>query len=118
LAQRLVRTLCPACRAAAPPSAGESKIVAGMGLPKAISLWTAPGCVQCNDSGYRGRSGIYELLVVDDAMRRMIHDGASEPALRDAALHAGMRSLRVDGGRWIEQGTTALAELMRVTRDQ
>jgi len=118
LAQRLVRTLCPVCRTAAPPSPGEAKLVAGLGLPASTPVWTAPGCAQCNDSGYRGRSGVYELLVVDDAMRRMIHDGASEPALRDAALRSGMRTLRVDGARWIAEGATSLAELVRVTRDQ
>ena len=118
LAQRLVRTLCPVCRTAAPPSPGEAKLVAGLGLPASQPVWTAPGCAQCNDSGYRGRSGVYELLVVDDAMRRMIHDGASEPALRDAALRSGMRTLRVDGARWIAEGATSLAELVRVTRDQ
>jgi len=118
LAQRLVRTLCPACRVAAPPSSGEATMVAGLGLPAGTPLWSAPGCAQCNDTGHRGRTGVYELLVIDEAMRRMIHDGASEPALRDAALRAGMRSLRADGGRWISQGTTSLAELMRVTRDE
>jgi len=118
LAQRLVRTLCPVCRTAAPPSPGEAKLVAGLGLPASQPVWTAPGCAQCNDSGYRGRSGLYELLVVDDAMRRMIHDGASEPALRDAALRSGMRTLRVDGARWVAEGATSLAELVRVTRDQ
>ena len=118
LAQRLVRTLCPACRVAAPPSAGEARLVAGLGLPAPQPVWTAPGCAQCNDTGYRGRSGVYELLVVDDAMRRMIHDGASEPALRDAALRSGMRTLRVDGARWVAEGATSLAELVRVTRDQ
>ncbi len=118
LAQRLVRTLCPACRVAAPPSAGEATMVEGLGLRAGTPLWSAPGCAQCNDTGHRGRTGVYELLVIDEAMRRMIHDGASEPALRDAALRAGMRSLRADGGRWIAQGTTSLAELMRVTRDQ
>jgi len=117
LAQRLVRTLCPACRAAAAPTAGEAKIVADLGLPSAQAVWTAPGCASCNGSGYRGRTGVYELLVVDDAMRRLIHDGANEPAIRDAATRAGMQTLRRDGARWIAQGTTSLAELVRVTRD-
>ena len=118
LAQRLVRTLCPVCRVAAAPSPGEATMMAGMGLTAAHRVFTAPGCTQCNDSGYRGRTGVYELLIVDDAIRRMIHDGAGEPAIRDAALRAGMRTLRADGGRWIAQGSTSLAELMRVTRDQ
>ncbi len=117
LAQRLVRTLCPACRTAQPPSAGERKLLADLGLPPTQPVWTAPGCPECNRSGFRGRTGVYELIVVDDAIRRHIHDGADELALRATAVRAGMRSLRVDGARWIADGTTSLAELVRVTRD-
>jgi general secretion pathway protein E len=118
LAQRLVRTLCPACRIAAAPSAGEAKLNAALGLPSAHQVWSATGCGQCNDTGYRGRTGVYELMTVDDSMRRLIHDGAGELALREAALRAGMRTLRTDGARWVADGTTSLAELVRVTRDQ
>jgi general secretion pathway protein E len=117
LAQRLVRTLCPACRVAAPPSAGEAKLLTGLGLAATHPVWTAPGCANCNNTGYRGRTGVYELLTVDETMRRSIHDVTGEPALRDAALRAGMRSLRADGTRWVAQGATSLAELVRVTRD-
>jgi general secretion pathway protein E len=118
LAQRLVRTLCPACRIAAAPSVGEAKLNAALGLPSAHQVWSATGCDQCNDTGYRGRTGVYELMTVDDSMRRLIHDGAGELALREAALRAGMRTLRTDGARWVADGTTSLAELVRVTRDQ
>jgi len=117
LAQRLVRTLCPACRAAQPPSGGEQKLLAGLGLPAGTPVWTAPGCDECNHTGFRGRTGVYELLVTDDAIRRHIHDGVDELALRTTAARAGMRTLRADGARWIADGTTSLAELLRVTRD-
>jgi len=70
-----------------------------------------------NPALYRGRTGIHELLVVDHRMRAMIHENASEQALRQAALDAGMRTLRQDGARWIAQGVTTRAEIMRVTRD-
>jgi general secretion pathway protein E len=116
LAQRLVRTLCPECRVAAAPSDGEQKLLAEIGLPPTQRLWTAPGCDACNHTGYRGRTGVYELLTVDDAIRRHIHEGAAELALRDAAVRGGMRSLRRDGARWLADGTTSLAELLRVTR--
>jgi general secretion pathway protein E len=117
LAQRLVRRLCPACRVAHPPSSGESKLLEALGLPPAQPVWTAPGCEACKQSGHRGRTGVYELLSVDDAIRRNIHDRAGELALREAAARAGMRSLRADGARWIADGSTSLAELLRVTRD-
>jgi general secretion pathway protein E len=75
------------------------------------------GCGQCRDTGYRGRSGIYELIVVDDTLRRLIHDRAPEHALRAAAMQSGTASLRRDGGRWLADGTTSLAELVRVSRE-
>jgi general secretion pathway protein E len=117
LAQRLVRTLCPACRVAAPPSTGEQKLLAQSGLPALEALHHPQGCSECNDTGYRGRTGIYELLIVDERIRHLIHDGSGELALRDAARAAGMRTLRRDGARWLADGTTSLEELTRVTRD-
>ena len=60
---------------------------------------------------------MYELLPVDDAIRRNIHDGADELTLRETVLRGGMRSLRADGARWIADGSVSLAELLRVTRD-
>ncbi len=117
LAQRLVRTLCPACRTAHAPSAGEARLLADLGLAADAPAWRAAGCAPCNRTGFSGRTGIYELLRIDEALRRLIHDGAGELALRDAALRAGMRRLRNDGARWIADGRTSLAELTRVTRD-
>ncbi len=117
LAQRLVRTLCPECRVAHAPSAGEAKINASLGLPPTQPVWTAPGCEACNNTGHRGRTGVYELLPVDESLRRNIHDGAGELALREAATRGGMHSLRADGARWIAEGSVSLAELLRVTRD-
>jgi len=115
LAQRLVRCLCPACRAPASATGGEAKVLASLGLPPATRLWHAVGCDACGRSGYRGRTGIYELLLVDDDARRAIHDRSGEPALRDLAARAGLRTLAVDGARWLADGTTALPELLRAT---
>jgi general secretion pathway protein E len=117
LAQRLVRTLCPACRVASAPSPGEGELLRDLGLRADATLFAPQGCEHCNQSGYRGRTGIYELLVVDEPMRRLVHDRAPEHALRKAAIDSGMSSLRRDGARWVEQGTTSLAELVRVTRE-
>jgi general secretion pathway protein E len=103
LAQRLVRRLCPECR----------KVFVSDGA----TLYSAQGCAACNRSGYQGRTGIYEMLLVDDALRRLVHDRASEQALRDYALAHGMRTLRDDGLRWVRQGVTSLEEIVRVTRD-
>ncbi|ENO90551.1 general secretory pathway protein E, partial [Thauera phenylacetica B4P] len=100
LAQRLVRKLCPDCRQ---PAAS-------------VQGWEAGQCGHCGHSGYRGRAGIYELLVVDEAMRRLIHDGADEDRLRAHARAAGMRSLHEDGLRHVASGLTSAAELQRVIR--
>jgi general secretion pathway protein E len=117
LAQRLVRTLCPACRTRASATPGEAQLLSELGLSRDLPLCAATGCSECRDSGYRGRSGIYELIVVDDALRRLIHDRAPEHSLRAAAMQAGTTSLRRDGARWLVDGTTSLAELVRVSRE-
>ena len=114
-AQRLVRRLCLECRK---PFAADAAQLRALGLaPTDGTLYSAQGCDACGDSGYRGRTGIYELLTVDDDMRRLIHDRASEQTLREHALSRGMRSLRDDGMRWAGQGLISLEEVVRVTRD-
>jgi general secretion pathway protein E len=115
LAQRLVRCLCVECRQATAPSAGESEILAGLGMPSAQRLYRPVGCVSCRQTGYRGRTGIYELVLVDETLRRLMHDRAGEPALREACGRANVRTLRGDGSRWLADGMTSLAELLRVT---
>jgi general secretion pathway protein E len=117
LAQRLVRTLCPACRAPVSPTAGEAALLAELRLPPSQALWAPVGCGECRGTGYRGRTGIYELIVLDEALRELVHDRASEQALRDVAVRAGMTTLRNDGARWLSDGTTSLSELVRVTRE-
>ena len=118
LAQRLVRTLCEQCRTSSEPSAGERKLLDDLDLRTTQHVWQATGCANCNETGFAGRTGIYELLQIDDVLRRLIHDGAGELALRDAALRAGMRRLRHDGARLVADGSTSLAELTRVTREE
>ena len=117
LAQRLVRTLCPQCRRAREPDGAERELLSRMGLPALRALYAPAGCDACNASGYRGRTGIYELIVADDRLRTLIHDRAPENALREASSASGTTRLRQDGARWLADGTTSLAELVRVTRD-
>jgi general secretion pathway protein E len=116
LAQRLVRRLCPACKR---PAALDASERAEFGkYPAPAQIYHAVGCPACNQSGYQGRMGIYELLEVDDQLRRMIHERAADQALRDYALGSGaLRPLRDDGLRWVASGDTPLEELLRVTRE-
>jgi general secretion pathway protein E len=115
LAQRLVRCLCPVCREGAAPTPAETAVLERLGSSRIERLNRPVGCPACGQSGYRGRTGIYELVVVDPALSRLIHDQSGEPALRAACARAGVRSLAVDGLRWLADGTTSLAELLRVT---
>jgi general secretion pathway protein E len=117
LAQRLVRQLCPACRVAHSPQGREVDLLREIGIGAGTPIFEANGCAACAQSGYAGRAGIYELLVVDEHVRRAIHDGNAEPRLRAAFAASGADTLRADGARWLRDGTTSLAELLRVTRD-
>jgi len=116
LAQRLVRRICGACRQAYTPDAAELAQFEGS-VPPAL-LYRVVGCAACNHSGYQGRMGIYELLEVDEPLRHMIHERASDQRLRDHCLSSGaLRPLRSDGLRWVANGDTTLEEVLRVTRD-
>ncbi|HCP02864.1 MAG TPA: type II secretion system protein GspE, partial [Pseudomonas sp.] len=115
LAQRLVRTLCPDCREPHQASSSECRLM-GVDEQQPPTLYRATGCPACNGSGYRGRTGIYELIEVDDTLRGMIHDGASEQAMvRHARL--SQPGIRQDGMRRILAGDTTLEEVLRVTRE-
>ncbi|MDP1995561.1 MAG: hypothetical protein Q8J90_00025, partial [Gallionella sp.] len=74
------------------------------------------GCDKCGHTGYQGRVGIYELLLTTDQIRAQIHNRASEADIRATALKNGMHSMREDGERWLADGTTTQAELLRVTK--
>jgi general secretion pathway protein E len=114
-AQRLVRKLCTGCRVAL--AAEPVRLRAAALTPPAEVVYAANGCPQCAESGYRGRTGIYELLKLDDDLRRLIHDRASEQTLRDHLARRGMHTLRDDGMRWVRDGVTSLQEVVRVTRE-
>ena len=100
LAQRLVRKLCVHCR-----------------RQDEHARWHPVGCAHCLNSGYKGRTGVYELMVADEAVRTLIHNRAAESQLFVAAEAAGLRSMREDGQRLIEDGITSPEEVMSVTRD-
>lgn len=115
LAQRLVRLLCSACKQMAVPTESER---AFLELPPDTdaTLYHAVGCQDCNNSGYIGRTGIYELISVDEVMRSMIHDGSSEQVLEKHARRF-TPSIRADGRRRVLAGQTTIEEVLRVTRE-
>lgn len=115
LAQRLVRCLCTDCRLAYKPDDAELALLKSSNQPQ--HLYRAVGCTACGGTGYKGRMGIYELLVIDDEIRRLVHDRNSEQLIRSYASSLGMLDLRQDGVRWVESGVTSLEELLSVTKE-
>ena len=115
LAQRLVRLLCPHCKRPHVPDTAECDLL-GLSPHDPPVLYEPTGCEQCNFLGYKGRTGIYELIEVDNQMRTLIHDGAGEHELE---MHARQNwpSIRQDGMRRILAGETSLEEVLRVTRE-
>ena len=100
LAQRLVRKLCPHCKTHGPDG-----------------RWHAVGCPECSHTGYKGRTGVYELMVVDETVQSLIHNRAGEGEIVAAARARGMCSMREDGERLVAEGITSMEEVVRVTRD-
>ena len=115
LAQRLVRTLCPHCREAHLPDTEELRLLA---LPETNNkpIYRAVGCAECNFKGYKGRTGIHELLYVDDTIRELIHNGKGEQAI-EKVIRKSTRSIRRDGFNKVMEGITTLEEVLRVTRE-
>ncbi|MFI4968148.1 MAG: type II secretion system ATPase GspE [Gammaproteobacteria bacterium] len=115
LAQRLVRILCPDCKQ--PYTAGERECKV-FNLPRnnPPTLYKPVGCDNCKRSGYRGRTGIYEMVMVDDDLRSMIHDGSGEQGLEKHA-RTMTPSIRDDGKRLVLAGITSVEEVLRVTRE-
>ncbi len=114
MAQRLVRRVCPACSAPYDPTPEE---LSDLGLPADTQgdFRKGSGCSKCLSTGYYGRVGLFELLVVDDTIRKMINDRADAFTIRDAAIAAGMVTLRGDGVEKARVGVTTLAEIFRAT---
>jgi len=113
MAQRLVRLLCTDCRESAEATSAECELL-GIEKEDAIDLYHAKGCTQCNLTGYRGRTGIYELIEVDEALRTAIHEGVGEQAMLEIARRS-YPGIQADGRRRILAGETTLEEVLRVT---
>ncbi len=117
LAQRLVRTLCHECKEPHQADAREAEIL-GLSAAQITSttIYRAKGCAECNGTGYRGRSGIHELLVVNEQIREMIHNGDGEQAI-EKLVRQSTPSIRQDGCSKVLAGVTSLEEVIRVTRE-
>ncbi len=118
MAQRLVRTICPHCKEEYTPKQTELDYLDLKPEDvEGVQFYQGRGCVHCRDTGYRGRSGIFELLQVTPEVRRLIFDNASQDEIRDMAFEQGMETLRVHGISKAKRGMTTLAEVLRVTTE-
>ena len=120
VAQRLVRVLCAECRAVGRP---EDETLRELGLQRGDERvlqgdwFLSSGCEGCRGTGYRGRTGIYELMGMDDSIRRLIMERANASTLRSASVQRGMRPLLQDGAQKVLAGRTTAEEVLRVTQD-
>ena len=115
MAQRLVRNLCPSCKKPHEVTEKEREWM-GLGIDEHYNIFSPDGCVDCNNLGYIGRSGLYEFVPVDHQIQNMIHEGESEQAMEQYARTISA-SLTQDGRRMILDGRTSLEEVLRVSRD-
>ncbi|MCF7956819.1 MAG: type II secretion system ATPase GspE [Phycisphaerae bacterium] len=115
LAQRLVRRLCPHCKEIIP---SDSKQIQKLGLSHAgfEKVYHSKGCDKCFQTGYMGRTGIYELMTINDDIRQGIYQRGTAGAIKKSAIEAGMTTLRMDGLRKVEEGVTSLEEVLRIAQ--
>jgi type IV pilus assembly protein PilB len=112
LAQRLVRRVCRDCGVPYHPNSAELQ---WLGTAETGKMLQGKGCPTCRQTGYRGRLGTFELLLIDDQIRQLIQQHASATQIKEAAKSAGLQTLRDDGIRKILAGITTISEVERVT---
>jgi len=116
LAQRLVRRICPECRQQYHPAEHELREL-GIGTSgSSEKFFAGAGCSKCFNTGYKGRTGIYELMVVDEEIREMINLRQTAGVIKQKAIEKGLQTLRMDGARKVIAGATTIAEVLRVTQ--
>jgi type II secretory ATPase GspE/PulE/Tfp pilus assembly ATPase PilB-like protein len=116
ISQQLIRKLCPHCKQEAAPKLAELPAEAATvlrGLEKG-AFFEAKGCQQCHDTGYHQRTGIREILVMNDSVRRAVYQGAEVAAIRQAAVESGMKTFLADGLEKAALGITSIEEILRV----
>ena len=115
IAQRLVRLICKNCKEEIRVKTEKFK-VEGLDLPKEIIAYHGKGCKACNNTGYTGRSGIYEIMVVDEELKKLIVQKTSSDVIKRKAIELGMHTLLQDGWNKVLAGVTTIEEIMRVVQ--
>ncbi len=113
IAQRLVRKLCPACKASRLAEKNELRLL-GAGPEDQITVYEPVGCPACAGIGYKGRTAIYEIMPISNRIRNRIHDRVTADELKEEAVNEGMSTLRMAASREVKKGTTSIAEMIKV----
>ncbi len=114
IAQRLVRRLCPACKKAVSASE-EDKELLGTGKDEPLIVYEACGCTKCDNTGYKGRIGVYEIMEVTPELKKIISRRSNADQIKDQALKDGMKTLRMEAGFYVKQGITSMQEMKKVS---
>lgn len=117
IAQRLVRKLCPHCRQKRLATDKEKRILRRSEAEQ-TEVYEPVGCKLCNNTGYFGRTGVFEIMEVSDDMRRLIAENASTEEMIAAAKQGGMRTLRENGIRYVLDGTTSISEMLKASYEE
>jgi type II secretory ATPase GspE/PulE/Tfp pilus assembly ATPase PilB-like protein len=116
MAQRLLRLLCPQCKQPyEPPLRAMQNLFPKQNIKESVKLYRPKGCNHCQGTGYWGRKGIYELLILQEAIRSQIHENASGEMIKQTAIGNGLRTLRDSGLDLVYQGLTTVEEVFRHT---
>jgi general secretion pathway protein E len=118
LAQRLVRVLCVECREAYVATDEELREIGVKPPQREVQLYRAQGCAACNHTGYRGRMGIFELMLIDDDIRALVSQNVDSKTIKHKATQKGMHTLRSDGAVKVLRGQTSVAEVLRATEEE
>ena len=117
IAQRLVRRLCPNCKKPRPATAEEKELM-GCDPAKEVEIYEPGGCVQCDQMGYKGRIGVYEILQMSPNLKRIISRGGDADEIKDQAMKEGMNTLRMSAAAYVMEGITSIHEMMKVSFDE
>jgi general secretion pathway protein E len=117
MAQRLVRTLCPDCKKVEGEISDDvwNGLSGAWKIPKPASAYRPVGCPECRQTGYRGRTGLYELLTITQPFSQLIKEETDIHALREQSIKDGMKPLRVAGALKVVEGVTTVDEVLKVT---
>ncbi|MHC4598559.1 MAG: GspE/PulE family protein [Planctomycetota bacterium] len=116
VAQRLVRMICPECKEPLPAGQADLADLGSDGVGEGGALWHGRGCAACDETGYQGRTGIFEILVVDDTVKQQIGRRVSASEIKRSAVERGLATLRADALRKMREGITTPEEVVRVTQ--